>query len=97
MFVKDGLGQPSLHLHCFTQTKTRRGKEERRNPPTPGFLFATAINTVFTDEVMQLVLRGQQKEAGGGHPGAPRGRGEVQEQRGHSQARKHHECGEACF
>lgn len=44
-----------------------------------GFLFATAINTVFTDEVMQLVLRGQQQEAGDGHPGVARWRGEVQE------------------
>lgn len=46
---------------------------------------------------MQLVLRGQQQEAGGGHPGVARWRGEVQERRGHSQARKQCECGEACF
>lgn len=33
--------------------KTHRGKKERKSLPTLGF-FATAINTIFTDEGMQF-------------------------------------------
>lgn len=53
--------------------KTRRGKKERKYLPRMLFFclfvwllfvcfFATTIKTVFTDEVMQSELRGQQQE-----------------------------------
>lgn len=43
--------------------KTRRGKKERKSFFVVLFCFvATAINRVFTDEVMQFALRGPQKE-----------------------------------
>lgn len=44
--------------------ETRRGKKERKSLPRLGFFFffvATAINTVFTDEVMPFALRGQRE------------------------------------
>lgn len=70
--------QPSLYLRSLYIDKTRRGKKERKSLPRLGLVFflvffATTINTVFTDEVMQFALRGQQKEASERYPGLVRG------------------------
>lgn len=68
--------QPSLYLRSLYTDKTRRGKEKRKSLPRLGLFFlffATTINTVFTDEVMQFALRGQQKEASERYPGLVRG------------------------
>lgn len=60
-----------LYNRQDTQREERKGKERKKNPPssTGPFHFATAINTVFTDEVMQFVWRGQHQGGGRGPPG----------------------------
>lgn len=61
--------QPSLYLKSLYTDKTHRGRKERKSLPRLGS-FATTRNTVFTDEVMQFALRGQQSER---YPGLVRG------------------------